>query len=289
MKLGDFELDVISDGHFWLDGGSMYGVVPKVLWDKLTPADAQNRIRLSLNCLLIRTPTGMVLVDTGLGEKLSKRSKEIYRTERKENLFSSLAALGIDPTDIDFVINTHLHFDHCGGNTIRMNGRYVPAFPNAKYIIQKVEWSNANQPNEKTRSSYRRSDFMPLDEAGQAQLVDGNYEVVPGVKTMVTRGHTQGHQSVFISSRGSKALYLGDIIPTTHHLKMSYMTGFDMYPVELLETKKDIIKRAVEGNWLLIFEHDPKIVFTYIYEEEGTIKVKPSGNINDKTQAPNYK
>lgn len=275
MKLGDFELDVVSDGHFWLDGGSMYGAVPKVLWNKLTPADGENRIRLSLNCLLIRTPEGIALVDTGLGEKFSKRSKEIYRTERNQNLFSSLAVLGIEPRDIDFVINTHLHFDHCGGNTIKTNGKYVPAFPNAKYIIQRVEWDNANNPNEKTRSSYRTNDFLPLEDAGQVQLVEGEYEVVPGVKTMVTRGHTQGHQSVFISSRGSKALYLGDIIPMTYHLKIPYMTGFDMSPVELLETKKEIIKRAVEDNWLLIFEHDPNVAFAYISEEEGTIKTRP--------------
>ena len=275
MKLGDFELDAVSDGHFWLDGGSMYGVVPKVLWDKLTPADEENRIRLALNCLLIRTPEKMVLVDTGLGEKFSKRSKEIYRTERSQNLFRSLAALRIEPTDIDFVINTHLHFDHCGGNTIKVNGKHVPSFPNAKYIIQKDEWDNANRPNERTKSSYRTCDFLPLEEAGQVQLVEGDYDVIPGVKTMVTRGHTQGHQSVFISSRGNKALYLGDIIPMTYHLKIPYMTGFDMYPVELLETKKDIIGRAVQENWLLIFEHDPKTVFARVSEDGGVTRVVP--------------
>lgn len=279
MKLGDFELNAISDGHFWLDGGSMYGAVPKVLWSKLTPSDKENRIRLSLNCLLIRTPDNIVLVDTGLGEKFSKRSKEIYRTERNQNLFTSLSALNIQPSDVDFVINTHLHFDHCGGNTVKMNGKYVPAFPNARYIIQKAEWENAQQPNEKTKSSYRISDFLPLEQAGQVQLVEGDHAVTPGVRTMVTRGHTQGHQSVFISSKGNQALYLGDVIPTTYHLRIPYMTGFDMYPGELLETKKDIIKHAVEDNWLLVFEHDPKIVFAYINEEEGTIKVRALGQV----------
>jgi glyoxylase-like metal-dependent hydrolase (beta-lactamase superfamily II) len=275
MKLGDFKLSVVSDGHFWLDGGSMYGSVPKALWGKLTPADKENRIRLSLNCLLIRTPDKMILLDTGLGEKFSKKLKEIYRTERSQNIISSLASLGIVPRDIDFVINTHLHFDHCGGNTIRKDGRYVPAFPNARYIIQKNEWDNANEPNEKTKSSYRASDFLPLEEAGQVQLIEGDYEVIPGVKTMVTSGHTLGHQSVFISSQGEKALYLGDIIPMTHHLKISYMTGFDMYPAELLKTKKDIIRRAVEEHWLLIFEHDPKTVFARISRDSGAIKVVP--------------
>jgi glyoxylase-like metal-dependent hydrolase (beta-lactamase superfamily II) len=218
-------------------------------------------------------------VDTGLGEKFSKRSKEIYRTERNQNLFTSLSALNIQPSDVDFVINTHLHFDHCGGNTVKMNGKYVPAFPNARYIIQKAEWENAQQPNEKTKSSYRISDFLPLEQAGQVQLVEGDHAVTPGVRTMVTRGHTQGHQSVFISSKGNQALYLGDVIPTTYHLRIPYMTGFDMYPGELLETKKDIIKHAVEDNWLLVFEHDPKIVFAYINEEEGTIKVRALGQV----------
>jgi glyoxylase-like metal-dependent hydrolase (beta-lactamase superfamily II) len=194
-------------------------------------------------------------------------------------LFTSLSALNIQPSDVDFVINTHLHFDHCGGNTVKMNGKYVPAFPNARYIIQKAEWENAQQPNEKTKSSYRISDFLPLEQAGQVQLVEGDHAVTPGVRTMVTRGHTQGHQSVFISSKGNQALYLGDVIPTTYHLRIPYMTGFDMYPGELLETKKDIIKHAVEDNWLLVFEHDPKIVFAYINEEEGTIKVRALGQV----------
>jgi glyoxylase-like metal-dependent hydrolase (beta-lactamase superfamily II) len=277
MKLGDFELNAISDGHFWLDGGSMYGAVPKVLWSKLTPADEENRIRLALNCLLIRTPDKIVLVDTGLGEKFSKRSKEIYRTERNQDLFSSLAAFNIQRSDVDFVINTHLHFDHCGGNTVKMKDRYVPAFPNARYIIQKAEWDNANQPNEKTRSSYRPSDFLPLQEAGQVQLIEGDHDVCSGIKAVVTPGHTRGHQSVLIASEGNCAFYLGDLIPTTYHLKASYLTGYDLYPVELIDTKKDIVNRAVQQEWLLIFEHDPTIVFAYLNEEEGTIKIKPLG------------
>jgi len=241
MKLGDFQLLPIADGDFWLDGGSMYGVVPKVLWNELTPADKENRIRLSLNCLLIKTPEKTVLVDTGLGEKFSKRMREIYRTGGGRRLHASIAAAGTKPDDIDFVINTHLHFDHCGGNTLKKNGKYVPAFPNAKYIIQRKEWQNASQPNEKTRSSYRANDFLPIEEAGQLELVEGDFEVTPGIGTMVTPGHTSGHQSVLLSSKGKQALYLGDLIPMTYHLKIPYLTGYDLYPVELLKTKKDII------------------------------------------------
>jgi four helix bundle protein len=289
MRLGEFELHSISDGDFWLDGGSMYGVVPKVLWNKLTPADGENRIKLSLNCLLIKTPEKMVLVDTGLGDKFSKRLKAIYKTERSRNVHTSLAALRIEPSDIDFVINTHLHFDHCGGNTIKENGKYVPAFPNAKYIIQKDEWSNANQPNEKTTSSYRPDDFLPLEEAGQLQLIEGDYDVIPGIKTIVTRGHTLGHQSVLITSEGNHAFYLGDLIPMTYHLKIPYVTGFDLYPVELLDTKKGILNRAVLEKWLLIFEHDPDIVFAHITKDAGVVKLVPVEDGNTKTQNPKNK
>lgn len=276
MKLGAFDIDSISDGDFWLDGGAMYGAVPKVLWNKLTPADTDNRIRLSLNCLLVRTPDKMVLVDTGLGEKFGAKLKEIYKTDRSHNLHASLAALSVEPADIDYVINTHLHFDHCGGNTIKENGKYVPTFPGAKYIIQKAEWENAIQPNEKTRYSYRPSDFLPLEETGQLQLIDGDYDVVPGISTVVTSGHTLGHQSVLISSKGKHAFYLGDLVPMTYHLKIPYLTGFDLYPIELLDTKKRIIERALIQKWLLIFEHDPRITFAYIVEQDGAIKVLPA-------------
>jgi glyoxylase-like metal-dependent hydrolase (beta-lactamase superfamily II) len=201
--------------------------------------------------------------------------KEIYKTDSNRGLHSSLTALGIRPQHVDFVINTHLHFDHCGGNTIKKNGRYVPAFPNARYIIQKDEWNNANAPNEKTRSSYRQSDFLPLEVAGQLQLIDGDYEVIPGIKTIVTPGHTLGHQSVLISSEGKDAFYLGDLVPMTYHLKIQYLTGFDLYPLELLNTKKEIIDRAIKKNWLLIFEHDPNTVFAYISEDAGAIRVLP--------------
>jgi glyoxylase-like metal-dependent hydrolase (beta-lactamase superfamily II) len=276
MKLGDFELEVVSDGYFWLDGGSMYGSVPKALWSKLTPADPQIRIRLSINCLLVKAGGKTVLVDTGIGDRLSNRLKEIYKVERHQNLHSSLAAFGVAPGDIDFIINTHLHFDHCGGNTVKQGDAYAPAFPNATYVIQKEEWRSATNTNEKTRASYRSSDFLPVQEAGQLLLIDGEHEVVPGVSAIATSGHTRGHQSVFISSGGNHAFYLGDLIPTAYHLKMPYLTGFDLYPVELLDTKRDIIDRAVEQKWLLIFEHDPETIFAYITREDSTIKVIPA-------------
>jgi glyoxylase-like metal-dependent hydrolase (beta-lactamase superfamily II) len=284
IKFGAFELQSIPDGDFWLDGGSMYGTVPKVLWKELTPADRENRIRLSLNCLLVKAADKMVLVDTGIGEKFSKRHNEIYKTTKRRNLLPALAACDVKPADIDYVINTHLHFDHCGGNTMREEGKYVPTFPNAEYIIQEQEWFSANHTNEKTRSSYRPSDFLPLKETGQLRLINGDCEIVDGIKTIVTRGHTAGHQSVLITNNDNHALYLGDLVPTTHHLKLPYLTGYDLYPIELLDTKKEIIERAVAEEWLLVFEHDPKTVFAYITKEDGVIKLLSAGARNNNNQ-----
>lgn len=283
MKFGDVELFVVSDGNFWLDGGSMFGVVPKVLWNKLVPSDEDNRIRLALNCLLIRTADMNVLIDTGIGDKFDKKLMEIYKTERDTNLLSSLTNLGLQPPDIDIVINTHLHFDHCGGNTLEENGKYSPTFPRAKYVIQQKEWYAALNTDEKTQSSYRRSDFIPLEETGQLTLVDGEYEIARGVMVLLTDGHTRGHQSVLIKSNAQRVLYLGDLIPTTYHLKISYMTSYDQYPVALAACKKEIIKKAVENNWLLVFEHDPNITFAYLTEEGGKQVLNPIGTVNSKS------
>lgn len=275
VKFGRFELYPISDGDFWLDGGSMYGAVPKVLWGKLAPVDRKNRVKLAMNCLLIRTPDAQVLVDTGMGNKLSKKLTQIYKRVRGPRLLSSLASINVRPEDIDFVINTHLHFDHCGGNTVKKDGQYIPTFPQAQYIIQQQEWYSAHNTDEKTKSSYRASDFVPLKAAGQLNLVDGDYEVVPGVEVIVTSGHTLGHQSVLIKSEGHQALYLGDMIPTTHHLKAPYLTGFDLYPVDLLHNKKEVIARAVAEKLLLIFEHDPDIIAARLIDDTGKRKLVP--------------
>jgi glyoxylase-like metal-dependent hydrolase (beta-lactamase superfamily II) len=224
---------------------------------------------MGLNCLLIQTPDKKILVDTGVGAKLKERFKEMYRVERQHGLVESLSAIGVKPKDIDFVINTHLHFDHCGGNTIKNNGTFVPTFPNAQYIIQKKEWLDAINPNERTRASYLTENFEPLEKAGQLFLVEGEYSVVDGVKVLMTPGHTRGHQSVFIGSEGKKALYCGDLIPTTSHVRLPYIMGYDLYPLEILETKRKILKQAAAEHWLLIFEHDPVSAFAYVGEKEG--------------------
>lgn len=280
MKIGRFELHAISDGHFWLDGGSMFGTVPKVLWNKVSPSDRQNRIKLALNCLLIKADDECVLVDTGLGDKFSKKLREIYKFERDLNLITSLAQHGVRPEDVDYVINTHLHFDHCGGNTRKAGDEYVPTFPNAKYIIQQQEWFSAQNTDEKTRSSYRTNDFMPLEEAGQVEFVDGDFDVRRGIRVLLTNGHTLGHQSVLIEDGKSSALYLGDIIPTAHHLKLHYLTGFDLYPVDLISRKKEIIEAAVRGNYLLVFEHDPDVTFARLERTDGAVRAVPFNTEN---------
>ncbi len=269
MKFGEFTLHIVSDGTFYLDGGAMFGVVPKVMWNKLNPADELNRIKLGLNCLLVQTPKKHILVDTGIGGKIKDRFKEIYRVEREHGLVASLAAVGVTPENVDFVVDTHLHFDHCGGNTIRRDATYVPTFPNAKYVIQEKEWFAATNPNERTKASYLKEDFEPLEKAGQLMLVAGEHTVVEGVKVMPTPGHTKGHQSVLIESEGKKAFYCGDLIPTASHVKLPYIMGYDLYPVDILETKRKILEQAVSEHWLLIFEHDPVAPFAYVLEREG--------------------
>lgn len=275
MKFGKFEFSMVSDGTFWLDGGAMFGIVPKVLWNKTNPADELNRIELKLNCLLIQTPEKNVLVDTGIGEKLDDKFKGIYRVERDFGLITSLEKNGLKPEDIDFVINTHLHFDHCGGNTIKKDGKFVPTFSNAKYIIQKQEWHDATQSNERTKASYLKENFIPIEETGQLILVDGEHEIIPGIKVIATNGHTQGHQSVLLESEGKKALYLGDLIPTTSHVKIPYIMGYDLYPLDVMEKKEEVLRQAIEEKWLLIFEHDPKTPFAYLVEENGKQILKP--------------
>jgi glyoxylase-like metal-dependent hydrolase (beta-lactamase superfamily II) len=291
IDFGSFKFSIVSDGTFWLDGGAMFGVVPKVLWNRLNPADDSNRIELGLNCLLVKTPTEKILIDTGVGENLNDRFKEIYRVERDFGVITALEKIGIKPGDIDFVINTHLHFDHCGGNTMlpspcpppqvgrdRGRSKFVPTFPRATYIIQKQEWLDAMSPNERTKASYLQENFIPIEEAGQLLLVDGEHEVTSGIKVIVTNGHTRGHQSVIIESDGKKAAYLGDLIPTTSHIKIPYIMGYDLYPLDIIERKKEILKKALQEHWLLIFEHDPKIAFAYLVEENGKIVLKEIQN-----------
>ncbi len=282
----DFDLILIEESRFCLDGGSMFGIVPKVLWHKLMPADEQNRIELAVNCLLI-IGEKKILVDTGIGDSLKPRYHEIYQLKRGRSLIEQLADRGLAAADIDYVINTHLHFDHAGGNVIREGGRVKPAFPNAQYVIQRSEWEDATHPNERSRASYMNDDFTVLEKTGQLRFIDGDCQLLPGLEIMHTGGHCTGHQSVAIELPGGKAVFLGDIIPTAAHLKSTYMTAFDVNPRELMNIKKRIIKQAIKGKWLLIFEHDTNTPMAYLEEKDGKYVLKPIDSVNSKLQIPN--
>ncbi len=260
MKLGAFDIYPVTDGRFRLDGGAMFGVVPKTLWQKCCPADELNRIPLSLTCLLIRAHGKNILVDTGLGEKEDAKFQSMFAVERTPTLQESLKQHGLSRDDIHMVINTHLHFDHAGGNTVtNRNSALMPAFPKATYYVQQGEYEDAVQANERTRASYRRDNFTPVAQENQWAFIQGDTELLPGVTAVVTAGHTRYHQSVKLESEGQVAFFLGDLIPTVSHLPLPYIMGYDLNPVQTLGSKRWVLERAFEEHWLLVFEHDPLV------------------------------
>ncbi|MBZ0221023.1 MAG: MBL fold metallo-hydrolase [Candidatus Methylomirabilis sp.] len=264
MEFGGFRIFSLSDGSFRLDGGAMFGVAPKAMWEPLCPPDEKNRIPLSIRPLLIQTGSENILVDTGIGDKGDARFKSIYAVDRGRTLSGSLEAVGLSPSDIDIVINTHLHFDHAGGNTVKEGGVLRPAFPNARYIVQRGEWEAALNPNERTRGSYCPDEFLPLMVAGQLELIEGGGEVVSGVSVIRTGGHNRDNQIVSVCSEGLTAVFTGDLIPTTRHLRIPFITAYDLFPLDTLKAKKEILSEAAEKRWLLIFEHDPETEMGYV-------------------------
>ncbi len=280
VQLGGFEIFLLSDGSFRLDGGAMFGVVPRTLWERTDPPDERNRIPLALGCLLIRTPKGRrVLVDTGLSSKYDANPKflKTYAVDRSRTLRHDLAALGVSPDDIDLVVNTHLHFDHAGGDTeIDSAGKVVLQFPKARYVIQKEEWEDAQAPHERNRASYLPENFEPLDDFKALELVSGEFEIEPGLKVLRSGGHTRGHQCVMIESEGRKAVYFGDLIPTMSHVPLPYIMGYDLYPVHTLEAKRGLLERALKENWLLLFQHDPRHRIGILEQVEGRTVVRPA-------------
>ncbi len=276
IRLGNFDIYGLRDGYFYLDGGAMFGVVPKTLWEKKCPADSQNRIRLALNSILIRTPRALALVETGIGAKYDQKFRGIYCVEKDPGLLASLASAGFRPEDIDFVINTHLHFDHCGGNTlINDKGELLPTFPRARYIIQRGEWDWAGQPNEREKSSYLKENFLPLESYGLLDLVDGNSLVTEGVEVVLSPGHTPRHQSVRVSSQGKTLFYLGDLVPTSAHIGLPYIMSYDLFPLETLETKKRVYEQATAEDWILAFVHDPYYYFGKVGIKNNKFKFVP--------------
>ncbi len=246
----------------------MFGVVPKALWEKCCPSDEFNRIPLSLTALLIRANGKNILVDTGLGPKEDAKFQRMFAIERTPTLLESLKHLGLSRDDIHLVINTHLHFDHAGGNTMQENGSIVPTFPNAKYFIQHGEFEDAAHANERTKASYRQDNFTPIAQIDQWEFLHGDTEVVPGITAVVTAGHTRCHQSVKIQSEGQVAFFLGDLIPTISHLPLPYIMGYDLSPIQTLETKRWVMNQAFEEQWLLLFEHDPSVQAGYVRRDQ---------------------
>lgn len=260
MRIGEFEVFIVTDGYERLDGGAMFGVVPKVLWEKTNPPDDRNRILMGLNCLLVIGRGKRVLIDTGVGRKNDPKFCDIYGIERRPTLIESLKGYGLGPEDIDIVINTHLHFDHAGGNTyLNERGKALPAFPNARYFIQKGEWDTALTPNERTRATYLKENFLPLEEAKCIDLIDGDVEIIKGIRTLKTPGHTMYHQSVMIGSGGVSGLFMGDLIPMSPHLHLPYIMAYDLYPLTTLETKRWLLKQAMDEDWIVFLEHDPEM------------------------------
>ncbi len=278
LTLGDFELSVFSDGTYPLDGGAFFGVVPKVMWSRKVQADDKNYVTAGLNSLVIRTESRMagpltrkqtVLVETGMGNKLSDRMVKFYG--QPAQLLDILAAGGIAPEDVDIVINSHLHFDHCGWNTIRdKSGKLVPTFPRAKYYAPEGEWQYARHPSERDAISYLPENYDPLVESGQMTLLKGDEEVeiVPGISVKTFPGHTAHMQAVLVQSQGRTACYISDLIPTTAHLDITWGMGFDLYPLQTIASKKLYYARAIPEKWLTVFTHDAQTPWAYVEKDD---------------------
>jgi glyoxylase-like metal-dependent hydrolase (beta-lactamase superfamily II) len=261
LKIGRYTVRPVETGTFGLDGGAMFGVVPQTLWKRTNPPDDRNRITLSGRGLLLQDGTNTILVDNGVGPKLNDKLKEIYRLDHSgAALFGSLARLGVDPGEVTHVILTHLHFDHAGGSTVIVDGRPVPAFPNARHYVQGAHWKHANNPNLRDRASFFEADFAPLRAAGLLEFTEGEGEILPGISVLVMNGHTTAQQLPLISGEGQKMLYTADLFPTVAHLPIPWVMGYDLRPLETMAEKERVLELAVSGNWILFFEHDPATV-----------------------------
>jgi glyoxylase-like metal-dependent hydrolase (beta-lactamase superfamily II) len=275
MRLGDLEYHILTDGTFRLDGGAMFGVIPRPMWQRAAPPDERNRIVLSMNSLLIRTGGKTILVETGAGDKWDDKRRDIYAFEGTPRLPEQLAAQGVSPENVDLVVNTHLHFDHCGWNTRRVNGKAVPTFPNARYIVQRGELEHAHCPSERDRASYLPENFSPIEESGQWWLLEGDREIAPGVELIRVPGHTADMMCVRLSGGGQTAMLLADLVPTTAHLPLVWIMGFDLYPMMTLENRKKWIPEIVRRGWLAIFAHDRQVRAARLREVDGKVAAEP--------------
>jgi glyoxylase-like metal-dependent hydrolase (beta-lactamase superfamily II) len=274
MKLGAIEFHIFSTGRVQLDGGAMFGVIPRPLWEKKMAPDARNRITLSMNSVLIRAGGKRILVETGAGDKMNQKFRDIYGLDGPR-LAEGLRAYDLQPEDIDIVVNTHLHFDHCGGNTRLDKDKVVPAFPNARYVTQRGEFDHATHPNERDHASYFPENFAPIEAAGRFEFLDDDRAIVPGVELIRVPGHTADMQCVKLTGGGKTAFLFADLVPTVAHLPLPWIMGYDLYPMTTLENKKRWIPAAVQEGWLALFAHDARVPAAYLRERDGQWKAEP--------------
>jgi glyoxylase-like metal-dependent hydrolase (beta-lactamase superfamily II) len=274
VKLGDLEFHILRDGQMLLDGGAMFGVIPKTIWEKRMPADGRNRIALCMNILLIKVGGKRILVETGAGDKMNAKLRDIYGLDGP-GLVGQLREYGLAPEDIDIVIDTHLHFDHCGGNTRAEKDQILPTFPNAQYVVQKAEFEHALNPTERDRASYFPENYLPLQQSGKFSLIEGDQTIVPGVEVIRVPGHTANMQCVKLTGGGKTAFLFADLVPTAAHLPLPWIMGYDLYPMTTLENKKKWIPQVVREGWLALFSHDPKVQAAYLRERDGQWGTEP--------------
>jgi glyoxylase-like metal-dependent hydrolase (beta-lactamase superfamily II) len=274
MQLGDYRVEVVPDTEFRLDGGAMFGVVPRELWSRVCPPDERNRIRLNMNCLFIETESERILIETGIGEKWSPKHAAMYGIRRERALSESLEAVtGFSAAEISIVVNTHLHFDHAGGNTLLdKNGVAVPAFPNARYFVSRAEYEHAESPHERDVASYLPEDWRPVKEAGQLELKEADYEVVPGLRMETIAGHSRTMQCPRLARGGQTLFGFADLVPLRAHIRLPWIMGYDLFPLETLEAKKTLLPQAAREGWLCLFYHDPDAPLCRLIEEEGKLR-----------------
>lgn len=274
MYIGDYRVEVVRDTEFRLDGGAMFGVVPRTLWSSVAPPDDQNRILLNTNCLYVETKYERILIETGIGDKWSQKQSAMYGIARERPLSESLrATTGVKAEEITIVVNTHLHFDHAGGNTrLDETGKAVPTFRQARYFVSKGEYEHAENPHERDRASYLRENWQPVAESGQLELKDSNYEVVPGLTMKTIAGHSKTMQCPRLQRAGKTLFGFSDLVPTRAHIPLAWVMGYDLFPTETVEAKKRLFPQAVDEDWICLFYHDARAPLCRIVEENGKFR-----------------
>jgi glyoxylase-like metal-dependent hydrolase (beta-lactamase superfamily II) len=275
MHLGEIEVHYLHGGNFYLDGGAMFGVVPKPLWEKKSPPDNRNRIRLAANSLLVRAQNKNILIETGNGAKWTPKLRDIYGIQDGDPLIDDLKSKGVRPDQVDIVINTHLHFDHAGGNTKLHDDRAVPTFPNAQYIVQAGEIAHAANPTERDRASYFEENFLPIQQSDQWRALAGDTEIVPGVSTVAIPGHNANIQAIKLTGGGKTIFFVADLFPTRHHLSLPWIMAYDLYPLQTLQTKRKWLQTMVQENWIVVFGHDPDVPAATLHQRENKIAFEP--------------